>query len=109
WGSLHPHDNVRTGDKQPSESEPLLLPSRQGLLPGNVFVEAINEMPKAYYFQGFCYFFSVHLFCRRGISDGAQQGAKGNIRPLRDNTHLCPALQLDVALAPWPLAANGSH
>src|SRR5947209_6862214 len=97
------------GDKQPSESEPLLLSSRQGLFPGNVFVEAINEMPKPHYFQGFCYFFSVHLFCRHGISDGPQQGAKRNIWTLRDNTHLRPALQLDVALAPWPLTANGSH
>lgn len=66
-------------------------------------------MPKANYLQGFYYFFAVHRFCGRGISDGAQQAAKGNIRPLRDNTHLCPALQLDFALAPWPLAANGPH
>src|SRR5260370_29481173 len=37
-GRLIHHDNAWTGDKQPSESEPLLLSSRQRLLPGKVFV-----------------------------------------------------------------------
>src|SRR2546421_3360663 len=66
-------------------------------------------MSKANDLQGFCYFTAVHLFYRRGIRGSAQQGTEGNIRPLRDDTHLRPELELDFALAPWPLPPNGAH
>jgi len=45
-GRLIHYDNIWTGDKQPSEREPLLLSARQPLFPWNIFVESVNQLPE---------------------------------------------------------------
>src|SRR5215475_15628160 len=96
-------------EKEPRESQTLLLPARQDLIPRPFLIEAPGEMTEFDFLQDFRGLRHASAMGCVRIVHGPSKRTHRHIWPLRQNQELPPGCDLDVASTPRPHACEGAR